>query len=60
MPADQILLEARKLRRVSDSLDILAERDAPISKELSLISGSVRNLAVVLENLVALWLGRGP
>ena len=59
MPADQILMEARKLRRVSDSLDILAERDAPISKELSLISGSVRNLAVVLENLVALWLGRG-
>jgi hypothetical protein len=53
-------MEARKLRRVSDSLDILAERDAPISKELSLISGSVRNLAVVLENLVALWLGRGP
>jgi hypothetical protein len=60
MPADQILQEARKLRRVSDSLDVMAEQDAPISEELALLSGSVRNFAIVLEVLVALWQRRAP
>jgi len=52
--------EARKLRRVSDSLDVLAEQDAPISEELSLLSASIRNLAIVLEVLVSLWQRRAP
>lgn len=60
MPADKIMQEARKLRRVSDSLDLLAEQDAPISEELALLSGSVRNFAVVLEVLVALWQRQAP
>ena len=60
MPADKIMQEARKLRRVSDSLDVMAEQDAPISEELVLLSGSVRNFAVVLEVLVALWQRQAP
>jgi hypothetical protein len=60
MPAKEILQEARKLHKVSDSLDVLAEQHAPISEALSILSGSVRNSATLLEVLVALRLGPVP
>jgi hypothetical protein len=54
MPANEILQEARKLRKVSDSLDALAEQHAPVAEALSVISGNVRNTANLLQVLVAL------
>jgi hypothetical protein len=56
MPAKEILQEARNLRKVSDNLDTLSSQDAPISKELLILSGSVRNSATLLEVLVTLRL----
>jgi hypothetical protein len=60
MPANEILQEATKLHKVSDSLDELAEQHAPISEALSILSGSVRNSATLLEVLVALKLRPAP
>ena len=60
MPAIEILQEARKLHKVSDSLDVLAMQHAPIEEALSILSGSVRNSATLLEVLVALKLGPVP
>jgi hypothetical protein len=60
IPAKEILLEAKKLHKVSDSLDVLAEQHAPISEALSILSGSVRNSATLLEVLVALKMGNDP
>jgi hypothetical protein len=54
MPAKEILQEVSKLLNVSDRLDLLAEQHAPISTELSILSGSVRNSATLLEVLVTL------
>jgi hypothetical protein len=54
MPAHEILLEAKKLHKVSDSLDELAMQHAPIEEALSILSGCVRNSASLLEVLVAL------
>jgi hypothetical protein len=58
--AKEILLEADKLHKVSDSLDILAEQNAPISEALSILSGTVRQSATLLRVLVALKLGPIP
>jgi hypothetical protein len=60
MPAKEILQEATKLRKISDSLDSLARQHAPITEALSILSGSVRNSATLLEVLVALRLGPIP
>ena len=60
MPANAILHEASKLRKVSDSLDMLAEQHAPISEALSLLSESVRSSATLLEVLVALKMRPAP
>jgi hypothetical protein len=60
MPAEEILQEATKLRKISDSLDTLAHRHAPLTEALSILSGSVRNSATLLEVLVALRLGPIP
>ena len=60
MPAKEILQEANKLHKVSDSLDVLAVQHAPIAEALSILSGSVRNSATLLEVLVALRLGPVP
>jgi hypothetical protein len=56
MPANEILEEARKLHKVSASLDLLAEEHVPVSEALSILSGSVRNSATLLEVLVVLKL----
>jgi len=60
MPAKELLHEAGKLHRVSDSLELLAGQHAPIAEELSILSGNVRNSASLLEVLVALKLGPIP
>jgi hypothetical protein len=60
MPAKEILQEAKKLHKVSDSLDVLAEEHSPIAEALSILSGSVRNSATLLEVLVTLRLGPVP
>ncbi len=60
MPAHEILLEAKKLRRVSDSLDVLATQHAPLAEALTILSGNVRNSATLLEVLVELRLGPEP
>jgi hypothetical protein len=60
MPANAILQEATKLHKVSDSLDLLAIQHAPIAEALSILAGSVRNSATLLEVLVALKLGTPP
>ncbi len=60
MPAKEILQEATKLHKVSDSLDALAILHAPIAEALAILSGSVRNSATLLEVLVALRLRPDP
>jgi hypothetical protein len=60
MPAHEILLEAKKLRRVSDSLDVLATQHVPLAEALTVLSGNVRSSATLLEVLVELRLGPDP
>jgi len=60
MPSTEILLEAKKLHKVSDSLELLATQHAPLAEALTILSGSVRNSATLLEVLVALRLGPTP
>jgi hypothetical protein len=62
MPAQQILQEARRLYKVSESLETLAEQHVHLADALTILSGSVRNSATLLEVLVALRPGteQGP
>jgi hypothetical protein len=60
MPAQQILQEARKLYKVSESLDTLAEQHVHMADALTILSGSVRHSATLLEVLVALRSGAEP
>jgi hypothetical protein len=60
MPAHEILLEAKKLRRVSDNLDVLATQHAPMAEALTVLSRNVRGSASLLEVLVELRLGPEP
>ena len=60
MPVKEILQEARKLGRISESLDLLALQHAPVGEALSIVSGNVRNSGALLEVLVALRLGQMP
>jgi hypothetical protein len=60
MPAHEILQEAKNLRKVSDSLDVLAVQHAPLAEALTILSGSVRNSVTLLEVLVALKMGDAP
>jgi hypothetical protein len=57
MPANAILQKAKKLHNVSDSLDVLTMQHAPISEVLTILAGTVRNSATMLEVLVTLKLG---
>jgi hypothetical protein len=54
MPAQQILQEASRLYKVSESLDMLAEQDVHLADALTVLSGTVRNSATLLEVLVTL------
>ncbi len=60
MPANDILQEAKKLRQVSDSLRVMAEQHAPMSEELSILSGNIGTSATLLEVLVDLNLNLRP
>jgi hypothetical protein len=57
VPAKQILQEAKKLHKVSESLDLMAEQHAPVAEALMILAGTVRNSANLLEILVQLRLG---
>jgi hypothetical protein len=60
MPAQEILQEAKKLHKISESLISMAHQHAPVTEALSLLSGSVRNSATLIEVVVALRLGLLP
>jgi hypothetical protein len=60
MAANEILQEAKKLHKVSDSLEVLAAQTTPISEALSILSGSIRGSATLLEILVALKMTPKP
>jgi hypothetical protein len=49
-----ILHEVQQLYKVSDRLDLLAERHPLVSQALITVSGSVRNTATLLEVPVAM------
>ena len=53
MPSNAILHEAQQLHAVSDRLDSLAGQHILVENALTLIAGSVRNTATLLEVLVA-------
>jgi hypothetical protein len=53
MPSIAILHEAQQLHNVSDRLDMPAGQHSLFSEALIGISGSVRNMATLLEVLVA-------
>jgi hypothetical protein len=57
MPPSAILHEAQQLYNVSDRLDLLAEQHPLVSEALITISGSVRNMATLLEVVVATKMG---
>jgi hypothetical protein len=57
LPVHEILLEAKKLREVCDSLDVLATQHAPLAEALTVLSGNVRSSAALLEVLVAVKMG---
>lgn len=54
MREKEILQEAGKLCKVSESLNKLAEQDAQLAHALTILSGTVRNSATLLEVLVTL------
>lgn len=56
MPANEILQEAKKLRKVSNNLRIMAEQHVPMSEGLTILSGNVSNSATLLEVLVQIKL----
>jgi hypothetical protein len=60
MPSTAILREARKLHKVSASLDMLAGEHPLISDALIQISGSIRNTATLLQVLVVMKIGTLP
>jgi hypothetical protein len=60
MPAKEILLEAKKLHKVNESLDSLADQHAPVAEDPVTLAGTVRNSANLLEILVGLRLGPAP
>jgi hypothetical protein len=60
VPSNLILYEAQQLHNVSDHLDSLAESHPVVSNALITISGSVRNIATLLEVLVATKMGPLP
>lgn len=60
LAANEILQEAKKLHNVSESLDKLARQQAPVAEALTILAGSVRNSATLLEVLVALRFGPEP
>jgi len=53
VPSTAILYEAKQLHNVSKRLDLLSEQHPVLSQPLLSISGSVHNIATLLEVLVA-------
>jgi hypothetical protein len=53
MPFQAILREVDQLNRVSTHLEALAEQHPRVSEPLTTIAGNIRNIATLLEVLVA-------
>jgi hypothetical protein len=60
MPAHQILEEAGNLYKVSKSLETLARQHEHLAEALTVLSGTVRNSATLLEVLVTVKLSPEP
>jgi hypothetical protein len=60
MATNQILQEARRLHSVSDSLNKLATVHASDAEALSILAGTVRHSATLLEVLVTIRLRPDP
>ena len=57
MSANEILQEAKKLHKVGDELEVLADQNPPIEEALTVISGNVHNTANLLKVAVVLKIG---
>jgi hypothetical protein len=57
MPANELLQEAKKLHKVGDSLEVLADQNPPIEEALTVLSGNVHNTANLLKVVVAMKMG---
>jgi pyruvate-formate lyase-activating enzyme len=57
MPANEVLEEAKKLHRVGDSLEVLADQNPPVEEALTVISGNVHDTANLLKVVVAMKMG---
>jgi hypothetical protein len=57
MPANEVLQEAKKLHKVGDSLEVLADQNPPIEEALKVLSGNVHNTANLLKVVVAMKMG---
>jgi hypothetical protein len=54
MPANEILLEAKSLNKLGDSLYVLAERHAPVAEANAILSGNVHHTANLLNVVIAM------
>jgi hypothetical protein len=54
------LHEVQQLYNVSDRLDLLSEQHPHVSEALASLSGSVRNIATLLEVLIATKIAPPP
>jgi hypothetical protein len=57
MAANEILQQATKLCVVSESLEAMAQENAPLADALSVLAKNIRESATLLEILVAVKLG---
>jgi hypothetical protein len=57
MPANEVLQEAKKLHKVGDSLEVLADQNPHIEEALTVLSGNVHNTANLLNVVVAMNMG---
>ena len=57
MPANEILQEAKKLHKLGDSLNVLAEQNAPVAEALAILSGNLHDTANLLKVVVAMKMG---
>jgi biotin synthase-like enzyme len=57
MSANEILQEAKKLHKIGDELEVLADQNPPIEEALTVILGNVHNTANLLKVAVALKIG---
>ena len=60
MPANEVLQEAKKLHKVGDSLEVLADQNPPVEEALTVISGNVHDAANLLKVVVDVYKRQAP